>query len=368
MALSALTPRHGQDEACEALPKNSHLTLMMPRLGRHTWVPQRPWIIMAASTSLKTPASISLTLPAPPSSAGVPITCTRPAKGSLPRAAAMAAPGPGPGPSMVARKAVGRPPTPRSIRAPCFSRKPVSHAEAFSSLKHSSGLAWIWCESFSRSSARRSTASATLVLAWSSGSAVMRELLPGRLHASGVGQQVIGRHGHGLGGRYHSLTRHRLDGGLGKVARVDGHALGSDPDHGLDGGYDLTDVAHVRGALTVGDGGAFRETDGCHVGREELEEDAARLHRLVDAVVLGHREPAAGGLGRAFRAGDHAPIELPHGVDAGGPDIEDRRSGFGDDIGRHAAARDDAVNAAVGTYLLAQHGHGVVSLDAGVQL
>src|SRR6266567_5170501 len=70
MALRALTPRHGQDEACEAFPKKSHLTLTMPRLGRQTCVPQRPWIIMAASTPLKTPASMSLTLPAPPSSAG----------------------------------------------------------------------------------------------------------------------------------------------------------------------------------------------------------------------------------------------------------------------------------------------------------
>src|SRR6266568_451062 len=62
MALRALTPRHGQDEACEAFPKKSHLTLTMPRLGRQTCVPQRPWIIMAASTPLKTPASMSLTL------------------------------------------------------------------------------------------------------------------------------------------------------------------------------------------------------------------------------------------------------------------------------------------------------------------
>ena len=148
MAFSAFTPRQGQDEACDALPKNSHFTLMMPRLGRQTWVPQRPWIIIAASTSLKTPASMSLTLPAPPSSAGVPMTWMRPAKGILPSAAAMAAPapvpavamtlcpqacpilgnasysammamvGPGPLPSMVARKAVGRPPTPCSTRVP----------------------------------------------------------------------------------------------------------------------------------------------------------------------------------------------------------------------------------------------------------
>src|SRR5215813_3141018 len=203
MALSAFTPLHGQDEACEALPKNSHLTLMMPRVGRHTWVPQRPWIIMAASTSLKTPASNSLTFPAPPSSAGVPMTWMRPAKGSVPRAAAMAAPAPVPAvamtlwpqacpmfgrasysammamvgpaawPSMVARKAVGSPPTPRSTRAPCCSRNAASQPAAFSSWKQSSGVEWIWCEIFSRSSARRSTVSVTLVLAWSSASAVM---------------------------------------------------------------------------------------------------------------------------------------------------------------------------------------------------
>src|SRR5689334_8514124 len=39
IAFSAFTPRHGHDEAWEARPKNSHLTLMMPRVGRQTWVP-----------------------------------------------------------------------------------------------------------------------------------------------------------------------------------------------------------------------------------------------------------------------------------------------------------------------------------------
>jgi len=174
IALSALTPRHGQDDACEARPKNSHLTLMMPRLGRQTWVPQRPWIIMAASTPWKTPASISRTLPAPPSSAGVPITWMRPGKGRVRSAAAIAAPapvpavaitlcpqacpmfgnasysamiamvGPGPAPAMVARNAVGSPPTPRSTTAPCRSRKSASQPAALCSSKHSSGLAWIW--------------------------------------------------------------------------------------------------------------------------------------------------------------------------------------------------------------------------------
>ena len=96
MALSALTPRQGQDEAWAARPKNSQLTLMMPRLGRQICVPGRPWIIMAASTSLKTPASMRRTLPAPPSSAGVPMTWMRPGKGSGRSAAASAAPAPTP--------------------------------------------------------------------------------------------------------------------------------------------------------------------------------------------------------------------------------------------------------------------------------
>ena len=62
---------------------------------------------------------------------------------------------------MVARNAVGRPPTARSTLAPCFSRNSVSHACAFSSLKQSSGLSWILSDSASRSSASRSTAPAT---------------------------------------------------------------------------------------------------------------------------------------------------------------------------------------------------------------
>ena len=37
------------------------------------------------------------------------------------------------------------------------------------------------------------------------------------------------------------------------------------------------------------------------------------------------------------------------------------------DVGGRASARDDAVDAAIGAYLLAEHGHGIVGLDAGVQ-
>ena len=193
-AFRAFTPRQGHEEACVALPWNSAFTLMMPSVGRHTCVPQRPWIIIAASTPSKTPASSSFTLPAPPSSAGVPITWMRPAKGSRPSASARAAPapapavamtlwphawpspgsasysariamvGPGPPPSIVARKAVGSEPTPRSTFAPCVSRSSVSHAWARSSLKQSSGVSWMRCESASSSSARRSTACTTFGL------------------------------------------------------------------------------------------------------------------------------------------------------------------------------------------------------------
>ena len=193
-ALSAFTPRHGHDDACVALPWNSALTLMMPSDGRHTCVPPRPWTIIAASTPSKTPASMSRTLPAPPSSAGVPMTWMRPANGSRPSAWASAAPapapavaitlwphawpipgsasysamiaivGPGPVPLIVARNAVGNPPTPRSTWAPCFSRNSVSQPCAFSSLKQSSGVSWIRWESASSESARRSTAPATFCL------------------------------------------------------------------------------------------------------------------------------------------------------------------------------------------------------------
>src|SRR5207244_3627636 len=132
---------------------------------------------------------------AAPASAGVPITWMRPANGTVPSATASAAPapapavaitlwpqawpidgsasysamiamvGPEPEPSIVARNAVGRPPTPRSTRAPCFSRNSVSQPCAFSSWKQSSGVSWILCDSASRSSAIRSTAAATLCLA-----------------------------------------------------------------------------------------------------------------------------------------------------------------------------------------------------------
>src|SRR5438309_797495 len=68
----------------------------------------------------------------------------------------------GPSPvSMVARNAVATPATPRSTLKPCLSRKSPSHAAALTSWYASSGLSWICRDSFSRSSARRSTACGT---------------------------------------------------------------------------------------------------------------------------------------------------------------------------------------------------------------
>src|SRR5215470_8844424 len=93
--------------------------------------------------------------------------------GSASYSAMMAMVGPAALPSTVARNAVGSPPTPRSTRAPCFSRNAVSQPAALSSWKQSSGVEWIWCEIASRSLARRSTASVTFVLAWSRASAAM---------------------------------------------------------------------------------------------------------------------------------------------------------------------------------------------------
>jgi hypothetical protein len=141
-ASRAFTPSHGSAEACEALPVNSKVPRAIPRRSWCRIVRSKPWIIIAQSTSLKTPALISFTLPPPPSSAGVPITWIRPL-GSRSRTAASAAPAPAPevaitlwphacpmpgrasyshriamvGPSpvsMVARNAVSTPPTPFS--------------------------------------------------------------------------------------------------------------------------------------------------------------------------------------------------------------------------------------------------------------
>src|SRR3989304_5962189 len=94
-ASSALTPCHGSAEAWAAWPGKSKFTRPIPNRSAWRMVRSRPWIIMAQSTSVKTPPSISFIFPPPPSSAGVPITWMRPL-GSCPRTAASAAPAPAP--------------------------------------------------------------------------------------------------------------------------------------------------------------------------------------------------------------------------------------------------------------------------------
>ena len=118
------------------------------------------------------PSAAAMAAPAPVPAVAItlcPQACPILGKASYSAMMAMVGPRPLPEPasipSIVARKAVGKPPTPRSTRAPCFSRKALSHPAAFSSLKQSSGLPWICSDIFSRSSARRSTASATFVFA-----------------------------------------------------------------------------------------------------------------------------------------------------------------------------------------------------------
>src|SRR3990170_2116767 len=334
-ALSAFTPRQGHDDAWVALPWNSAFTLTMPSDGRHTIVPQRPWIIMAASTSLKTPASMRRTLPAPPSSAGVPMTWMRPGKGSGRSAAASAAPaptpevamtlwpqacpilgsasysammamvGPGPWPPMVARKAVGSPPTPRSTWAPCASRNAVSQAAAFSSLKPSSGFSWMRWLSRSRSSASRSTASAILLLAASRVSFVAAMPLSSRLSAG------RGAPSSGLGSGW--LT---VDGPLEGVGRAPVAGPPALPEQG----DDLPPRLHgpVLGELELGPDGRHLEPH-----RGQLAEGAA-----IERVLHAQRPVATLGL----MLGEEAHLLRQHlrGVlGHGGPALEDRRAVIG---------------------------------------
>ncbi len=170
-ASRAFTPSHGSAEAWEALPENSKVPRTMPSRSWWSRVRSKPWIIMAQSTSRKTPPLISFTFPPPPSSAGVPMTWMRPF-GSWARTAARAAPAPtpdvaitlcpqawpmpgsasyshriamvGPSPvSMVPRNAVSTPPTPFSTLKPWRARKSLSHPHAWTSWYPSSGWAWI---------------------------------------------------------------------------------------------------------------------------------------------------------------------------------------------------------------------------------
>src|SRR2546428_8737740 len=118
--------------------------------------------------------------------------------------------GPELAPSIVARNAVGTPPTPRSTCAPCFSRNSVSQACAFSSLKQSSGLSWILCDSASRSFESRSTASATFC--FRSPGALISPPLEFVLRApeqGGLGQEIERRHRHSLRRGERALARER---------------------------------------------------------------------------------------------------------------------------------------------------------------
>src|SRR5262249_9467397 len=221
--------------------------------------------------------STNPTWPALPPAGGVPTPWISPATGSVPSATANAAPapvpavamtlwphacpipgnasysamiatrGPGPVPGMVARNAVGSPPTPRSTRSPRFSRKSVSQPWAFSSLKQSSGFAWICSDSFSSSPAKASTAVMTRALV--SSSALMRpsplEVLLQASEQAGVAEQVDGGHRHGLGRGQHALTRKGSDRRRLEGAGVDGRAVGSDLHQWLDGGHHLAHVADV---------------------------------------------------------------------------------------------------------------------------
>ncbi len=162
-ASRALTPAHGSAEAWAALPAYSKPVRTIPRRSWWRMVRSKPWIIIAQSTRSNTPPRRSFTLPPPPSSAGVPITWTRPA-GSRARTAASAAPapapdvamtlcphacpmpgsasyshmiatvGPSPPPFTVARNAVGTPATPRSTSNPLASRNVESQPQAWTSL------------------------------------------------------------------------------------------------------------------------------------------------------------------------------------------------------------------------------------------
>ena len=150
-ALSAFTPRHGQDEAWVGAAEELRLDLddaeaRPPHLGARrargsSWRRRRP--------GRRRPPS-SAPCPRRPSSAGVPITWMRPANGKVAErggergagaragggdhvvaagvaddgsasySAMIAMVGPGPEPAIVARNAVGSPPTPRSTWAPCL--------------------------------------------------------------------------------------------------------------------------------------------------------------------------------------------------------------------------------------------------------
>src|SRR2546426_336551 len=246
--------------------------------------------------------------------------------------------GPRPVPGTIARNAVGTPPTPRSTRSPRFSRNSVSQPWAFSSLKQSSGLAWICSDSPSSSSARASTAATTR--AFVSSRPLTSSPLEVLLHASeqaGIAKQVDGGHGHGLGRGQETFTRQRSDRRRFEGARVDRSAVGGDLHQRLDRRYHLADIANVRRAKAVLHLGRFSDAQRGEIGPPDGQQRLVALHRLVRVLVVDDLQDAFGGAGGALGAGDDARGGLPHLLDLRRPPRE-RRGGELRDEGGSAAA------------------------------
>ena len=130
----------------------------------------------------------------------------------------------------------------------------------------------------------------------------------------------------------------------------------------------MAHVADVGGAEAVLDLGRLDDAARPEVGAEGLEQRRIALHRLVDVVrALDDPERSARGLRRRLRARDDALLERPHVVEIDRAYVEDGGGELGDDVGRRAAVGDDAMDARVGAYLLAQHRHVGVGLDGGVE-
>src|SRR4029453_5767215 len=172
------------------------------------------------------------------------------------------------------------------------------------------------------------------------------EVRAGPLHQAGIGQQIVRRHRHRLGRLAHALAgegRHR---GGPKGARVDRGAGGAEP---------------------VGEGGGLDGADRRHVRPEEAEQRVVALERLVRRLEIDDLDATTGRHRRALRARDHAAAEVPHVVEASGPDVKRAGRVLGDDVGGGSPGRDDSVDPRVGPHLLAQHAHVVEGLDDGVE-
>ena len=265
--------------------------------------------------------------------------------GSASYSAMIAMVGPAPRPAMVARNAVGSPPTPRSTAAPCRSRNSVSQPAALCSLKHSSGL-------------RVDLMADPLELVGERGPPPRRR---GSL-ASRRARRSPGGHRGRLSSvrlRPHRRANSALAASTGRDRRADRRCVramvlaaatmparasgltaasaksrvwmampvGAMADHRLDRRQHLAHVADVGGAQPVRDRLALDEPGRRHVGGEEVEQhvgSTSSARRRI--VVLGRPSSVAPvASGRALGAGDHAPVELPHRVDPRRAHVEDRR-------------------------------------------